>query len=114
MDARRGLADVGSVPNPHIARVLSVDEILRPDSRRSGLRLTFLPSTEIKKPLVFVVGSYPEPVERIFLKNREGSVATTDADGPDVAGLLELEGWMSRIVLPQAIHQLRPKLDPGR
>ena len=71
-------------------------------------------SAQTQEPLVFVVGSDPEPMERGFFKDRECPVACADADGPHGAGLFELERRMAGIVHPQTISHLCPGLDLGR
>ena len=63
---------------------------------------------EPDESLVLVVGSDPEPVENIILKQGDGAIPTADADRPDVARLLELKGWMAWVPLPQLIDLPRP------
>ena len=65
-----------------------------------------------EQSLVLVMGPDPEPVEYIILKQSDGAIPIADADRSDVACLLELNGRMARVPLPQSIDLPRSRLDP--
>ena len=68
-------------------------------------------SVQPEQTLVLVVGSDPEPVEDIILKQSDGSVASADTDRPDVSRLLELKRRMAGVLPPQTVDHPCPRLD---
>lgn len=43
----------------------------------------------------------PEPDDILCILDSQGAIMQANADGPETAGLLELEGWMLRVGLQQ-------------
>jgi hypothetical protein len=92
-------------------RTISLDSIASPLHRLVRRDLAHLLSKEL---LILVVVTDPIPEESIILEDRQSSIASADANRPDGPALLESQGWMPWVSLPETICSTRPAPDVRR
>jgi hypothetical protein len=51
----------------------------------------------VYEPLVFIMRTYPEPIQDVALSDRKRSIRLIDAGAPQLADWLQVEGRMRRI-----------------
>ncbi len=67
-----------------------------------------------KESLVFVVSADPESEEGVLLEKGESAVAVANSNGPKFTDFLEAQGRMTRMGVPQTVHDPCSLLDLGR